>query len=548
MKITKLTILGCMALGLLTACSSEEDFVKTDNTSADGKVYAMGYRATPPQSRTAYDDAYNQSSIMGVTWAEGDKFTVFKAKVNTPVTFTLEEGANTKSGKFSCSKTEFDNLSISDYDVLNAIYPELPAGETYNQKRIVLNLAEQTQAGITPDKLAKTDYMVGHAVYNASNATDTKVVMTFDFSDKPTANAGYVCSIMRFDVDFSGLTDRPTEVYSATFSIKNGDNDRLNTRALINLDSKSTFLYDTPSIVTVNITDGTIPDNGQFPIWMSLPPSDYSGTCTLAVKTDKGVYTFTKNVTETEGRVLDRGNRNWFAADMSGATPSPYTTYNALGEGTEVSPYLLTNETQLKDLAKAVNSEESRAASRSIAEGKHFKLVRNITLAGNWEPIGKSSAHPFNGTIDGNNKTISDLIVNATDQQYSGFIGYMKGGELKDITVKGSVTVSNTGIADTYAAGLVACNEGGTMSGALKSEVDVNVTINGDATSVKLYVGAAVGNGSATDNANSTGKVTVSAPSGTTISYNGQAVTLTHTITNVVISGSITGWNEEEEL
>ena len=58
----------------------------------------------------------------------------------------------------------------------------------------------------------------------------------------------------------------------------------------------------------------------------------------------------------------------------------------------------------------------------------------------------------YGGTFDGDGHTISGLSINATTA-YQGLFGYVKGGEIKDLTVAGSVTTSTTSSA--YAAGIV---------------------------------------------------------------------------------------------
>ena len=93
----------------------------------------------------------------------------------------------------------------------------------------------------------------------------------------------------------------------------------------------------------------------------------------------------------------------------------------------------------------------------------NLKLGDNITLPtegitsdsdgpveGNWTPVGNNSSNAYQGSIDGNNKTISNMyIVNRTnDANYQGFIGYGWKGTIKNITFDGAKIV--VGIADDY--------------------------------------------------------------------------------------------------
>ena len=63
--------------------------------------------------------------------------------------------------------------------------------------------------------------------------------------------------------------------------------------------------------------------------------------------------------------------------------------------------------------------------------GKIIKLTADIDLAGKeWAPIG-TAEHPFSGTFDGNNKTISNLKI--TTGNYAGLFGYVSTATIKDV-------------------------------------------------------------------------------------------------------------------
>ena len=60
----------------------------------------------------------------------------------------------------------------------------------------------------------------------------------------------------------------------------------------------------------------------------------------------------------------------------------------------------------------------------------------------NWEPIGNSDKNMYQGTFDGNGKTISNLYINATSQ-FAGFFGFVNNSSIKDITFD-NAKVKNT--------------------------------------------------------------------------------------------------------
>ena len=58
-----------------------------------------------------------------------------------------------------------------------------------------------------------------------------------------------------------------------------------------------------------------------------------------------------------------------------------------------------------------------------------------------WEPIGNTTNN-YMGTFDGNNKTITNLYINA-NQEYSGLFGYTYQSTIKNLTFE-NANVTNT--------------------------------------------------------------------------------------------------------
>ena len=125
------------------------------------------------------------------------------------------------------------------------------------------------------------------------------------------------------------------------------------------------------------------------------------------------------------------------------------------GSGTKADPYLIATAQDLIEFRDEVNALTKKSTSTLCA-----KLTKDIDLSnleGDWEPIGKATNTykdyvAYGGTFDGDGHTIAGLSINATTA-YQGLFGYVKGGEIKDLTVAGSVTTSTTSSA--YAAGIV---------------------------------------------------------------------------------------------
>lgn len=84
-------------------------------------------------------------------------------------------------------------------------------------------------------------------------------------------------------------------------------------------------------------------------------------------------------------------------------------------------------------------AEELAIFATQVNEGENFKgkkvyLLSDIDLAGNeWTPIGNST-NQFQGTFDGNNKTISNLVITGNNSNV-GLFGMTTNGEIKNLTV-----------------------------------------------------------------------------------------------------------------
>ena len=170
---------------------------------------------------------------------------------------------------------------------------------------------------------------------------------------------------------------------------------------------------------------------------------------------------------------------------------SVWTDYAAAefagGAGTEADPYQIATAEQLAKLSKDVSEENNY-------QGKFFELTENIDLSSHrWIPIGISkweldetttaTDRWFEGFVDGNNKTISGLIVDErTDKNAAGFFGNIRnvrGGTVgaKNLIISdASIYADEEGLVELRAgilAGLVLPNPG-------QQVVFENITVSGD--------------------------------------------------------------------
>ena len=142
------------------------------------------------------------------------------------------------------------------------------------------------------------------------------------------------------------------------------------------------------------------------------------------------------------------------------------------GEGTEQSPYQITNAEELKWFRDTVNSGTTDI---------HARLLHDIDLKNvSWEPIG-TQKKPYNGTFDGNAYTIKNFRLGdhtkpdpISEKGLFGWIG--SGGTIQDLVVKvdymgSAVNPNNFNITK---CGLIAAYNEGTIR---RCSVMVNYTL-----------------------------------------------------------------------
>ena len=132
------------------------------------------------------------------------------------------------------------------------------------------------------------------------------------------------------------------------------------------------------------------------------------------------------------------------------------------GNGEVDSPYIITTAEELKWFRDEVNRGRNNICAK-IADNVEVIDMSTVCHAADksqnleevsWEPIGNST-NKYMGTFDGNNKTITNLYINA-NQEYSGLFGYTYISTIKNLTfVNANVTNTNsfTGILVGYGYG-----------------------------------------------------------------------------------------------
>ena len=130
-----------------------------------------------------------------------------------------------------------------------------------------------------------------------------------------------------------------------------------------------------------------------------------------------------------------------------------------IGKGTEAEPFVLKTAEHLAWFRDYVNEGHPSACAKIANDVQEIDMSSVCHVADtekqvaelSWTPIGNSD-NMYQGTFDGNGKTISNLYINATSGD-AGFFGFAGNGSIKNITfdnAKVNSTGNNTGILAGY--------------------------------------------------------------------------------------------------
>ena len=158
----------------------------------------------------------------------------------------------------------------------------------------------------------------------------------------------------------------------------------------------------------------------------------------------KIIYTVTKGTTYYIGARKNDGNAiegevklNVKMNGLDGELPTGMT-----GKGTEAEPFELKTADHLAWFRDFVNEGNMKACAKIADDVKEIDMSTVCHKADtekqvaelSWTPIGISFGNKYQGTFDGNGKTISNLyIINAASSSV-GFFGYAEKGSIKNIT------------------------------------------------------------------------------------------------------------------
>lgn len=163
------------------------------------------------------------------------------------------------------------------------------------------------------------------------------------------------------------------------------------------------------------------------------------------------------------------------------------TTCRMEGLGTSAYPYQIKDGNQLLLFQSIVNGTYSSTQTANPAACAELTDNIDMSSIANFAPIG-TQEHPYTGTFNGNNHSISGLSVSGSD--YVGLFGYVNGATIQNINLCDSkITATNAGGIGTSTGGIV-----GFATGAAKIENCSTNNIRIDAANSR-HIGGIIGRG-----------------------------------------------------
>ena len=136
----------------------------------------------------------------------------------------------------------------------------------------------------------------------------------------------------------------------------------------------------------------------------------------------------------------------------------------------ESNPYLIADEADLQALASIVNS--------GARNNGYYKQTANITLTEEYTAIGTDS-HRFQGNYNGDQKTISGLVINKPNDNCQGLFGYIHYATIKNVVLEGVDITAKNYVGGVAGYGYYSYIYTSSVSGAIKAADGVEANYHG---------------------------------------------------------------------
>ena len=424
------------------------------------------------------------------------------------------------------------------------------------------NTSDHYFLGIYPERNGATDYDADPYTldFNNQTASDLLVART---TAKPTGSAvklefEHVMAKLVVNLSFRNEWTTAPEVASVTATAC--------TEATVNY-------LENP----VEVTPATgqnlvvIPFTGTSASFAGIMIPRQSGFRTINVTLENGkVYTYTHSadIDLQPGRYTTVNlvlGRDRIELDDAGINVSDWENGTSIDGAEANEAYSYDSNTKTITIYSGEGLKVAADVVNNGAIDINITLTADITLTGEWTPIGIDDKHQYIGTFDGGNHTISGLTVTGSDE-YAGLFGYIgkDGGTVKNVKLENVQITSNNqyanvgGVAGYSRGNIENCSVSGSVSsrctagGVVGQQFGGSITLCGSSATVK-GTGEVGGVAGKTDNSATltacyaTGNVTFERAStintfaGGVVGFNGTGSILTACYATGNVTGTGTG-------
>lgn len=446
-----------LALALLAACSSD-DVVENNQPTTQGQTLTINATTGGEDgTRTIYGlETGGEFEVITSKWDKNDKVIVFgnsNAANNAPFTVSA-----LSSNELSATLTGTLPTKLEHGKMVNAYIANGDVITVNNDNQIEVDYSDQDG---TCQGAVKKSVLYGSATYNAA-----------DGDNIPNLEFAYKTAFFKLTLTFPEVTTNTTASLCITGE-KLASKSRINT---VYKDGGGTNkVVDAGSI---NIKSVDI-QNGKAVVYFALFPQKIKNTQITAELPDGTIYTFQVIPADKEVQI-NNGFFYQFGREGTKIGNKNDLPTKFIGSGSEESPYKIGTIFDLMKLQKDV-------AGGNNYNGKHFQMTSDITINGEWTPIG-DNGKMFRGIFDGARHSILGTMKfsSVASNGMAGLFGCVGSkGIIKNLTNKANVLVENSADLNSFVGGIV---------GRIRKDVTISNCANiGNITANAGVVGGIVG-------------------------------------------------------
>lgn len=436
-----------LALALLAACSSDEDFrEKTPEVKGQTLIINATNGIEANSSRTIFTD---EETKVKAVWGGTDNVVVVNgtsSNVSAPANFTVtpKEDAHYATLTGTVTGLTAGNV-VSGYIVSDYI-----KAENLSNSNQLVSVDYSKQKGTFADAMAHC-LQFGTATYTeGENISNMSFYYKTTFFELSLTFPASLSSTVQLSMSGNGLVGKS---YVNTVANAGEFNTDANIEGNINISD-------------VNVTDGTAK------VWVAMQPATLSNVVITAVDANNKYYKF--DVSGKNSANLVAGKVYAFGVNGTASTIEE----SLIGNGkNEANAYQISTLKQLEFVRDQVNN--------GFYSGKYYKLMSDIEINGEWKPIGTNIKQFKGGSFDGTNHTITGSYnVNIAASEGAGLFGTVSSATIKNINNMANVTVT---------ASALSCGTGGIVGRLLYGSTLENCSNIGTITASEGNIGGIVG-------------------------------------------------------